>query len=341
MAKSIESILMSNKESVEKESNRKNNYFRRRSIQKGILDMTQFMAITERNIKMYFRDKGAVFFSLLSMIIVIGLMVFFLGDLNIEGITGILGQFPGRDSSQDKENAQMLVLAWTCAGILSINAVTVTLSAYAVMIKDKATGKLNSIYTAPVSRMVITAGYIVSAWMVSVCVCMITLAITEVYGALQGLPVFSAVKHMQLIGMIMMNSFVYASMMYLMALLVKTEGAWSGLGTVVGTLVGFLGGIYVPIGTLSEVIVKIIKCTPVIYGTAMFRNVMTEKIMGDTFEGIPDDIISEYRRTVGIDLELFRKDLSITQELLLLLFCGILLMAVSAGILKYSKKTDR
>ena len=68
---------------------------------------------------------------------------------------------------------------------------------------------------------------------------------------------------------------------------------------------------------------------------------MTEKIRGDTFEGIPDDIISEYRRTVGIDLELFRKDLSITQELLLLLFCGILLMAVSAGILKYSKKTDR
>ena len=46
--------------------------------------MEQFFILTKRNLDVYLRDKGAVFFSFLSALIVIGLMVFFLGDMNIE-----------------------------------------------------------------------------------------------------------------------------------------------------------------------------------------------------------------------------------------------------------------
>ena len=101
--------------------------------------MEQFLIITGRNLKIYFRDKGAIFFSLLSMIIVICLMMFFLGDSSVEGILGMLEQFPGRDAVVDEKNATLLVLSWTFAGIISINAVTVTLAVYSVMIKDRVT----------------------------------------------------------------------------------------------------------------------------------------------------------------------------------------------------------
>ena len=126
--------------------------------------MEQFMAITGRNLKSYFRDRSGVFFSLMSMIIVIGLMVFFLGDMYIDNTVTNLSEFPGRNGAVDKENAELLILIWNFAGILSINAVTVTLAVYSVMIKDRVTGKLNSIYTAPVSRGIITAGYIAAEW---------------------------------------------------------------------------------------------------------------------------------------------------------------------------------
>lgn len=303
--------------------------------------MEQFMVITSRNLKIYFRDKGAVFFSLLSMIIVICLMVFFLGDMNIESIIGILEQFPGRDAAADKKNAELLILVWTCAGILSINAVTVTLAVYSVMIKDKTTGKLNSIYTAPISRAKIAAGYIAAAWIASVLVCTITLFITEVYSIGKGLEAFSFETHIQLFGMIMVNSFAYASLMYLIAILVGTEGAWSGLGTVIGTLVGFLGGIYIPIGALSESIGNIMKCTPIIYGTAMFRKVMTKEIINATFFDIPDEVIDEYCSVMGIDLKLFDNIIGVTKEWLLLLICGIILLVVDIIVLKYGRKTDR
>ena len=303
--------------------------------------MEQFMTITGRNLKIFFRDKGAVFFSLLSMIIVICLMVFFLGDMNIENITGILSQFPGRDMAADEKNAELLILSWTCAGILSINAVTVTQAVYSVMIKDAVTGKLNSIYTAPVSRAVITAGYIAASWIASVFVCAMTLFITEGYLVMKGMEAFSLITHIKLLGMIMLNSFVYAVFMYLLAFIAKTESAWSGMGTVIGTLVGFLGGIYIPIGALSGVIGTIMKCTPVIYGTAMFRSVMTKELIDTTFLDIPDEVVMEYRTVMGIDLEILEQGIGITEESLLLFACGIILLVVDVVILKYAKKTDR
>ncbi len=303
--------------------------------------MEQFWAITMRNMKIYLRDRGAVFFSLLSTFIVIGLMVFFLGDMNIEGIMGVLEGFPGRDMAEDEKNAELLVLSWTSAGILSINAVTVTLAVFSGMIKDRMSGKLNSIYTSPVSRVTIAAGYIAAAWISSVIVCILTLVITETYAVVQGMEAYDVITHLQILGLIMVNSFVFATLMYPVALIAKTEGAWSGLGTVVGTLVGFLGGIYIPIGALSDTIVGLMKCTPILYSTSMFRKVMNEDIIERTFVGTIDMLITEYKMEMGVDLQVFDHTLTVTQEWLLLLGCGILFLMIGACMLKYGKKTDR
>ena len=303
--------------------------------------MNQLFAITSRNLKQYLRDTGAIFFSLLSMFIVIVLMFFFLGDANVAGITDLLSRFPGRDPQRDKENANLLVLAWTCAGMVSINAVTVTQASLSYMIKDRESGKLNSIYTAPVSRMTVAAGYVLSAWISSVIVCTATLLISEVYCVTQSMEPFSLASHLKLVGMIGANSFTYATLMYLVATLVKSNGAWGGLGTIIGTLVGFLGGIYFPIGQLSDGIAAIMKCTPVIYGTALFRSEMTAIVLADTFQGIPAEVVTEFSRIMGIELMIGDHALTAPQELLILLTCGIVFLIWGAAAVRFSKKADR
>lgn len=303
--------------------------------------MAQFMTMTGRNLKIYFRDRGAVFFSLLSMLIVILLMVFFLGDMYMEATVSLLNEFAGQSAAVNKEDVDLLILIWNFAGILSINAVTVTLAVYSVMIKDRVTGKLNSIYTAPVSRGIITAGYMAAAWAASVLVCTLTLFITEICGIMKGLTAFSFVTHLQLLGLIAVNSFVYAAFMYLLAMAARTEAAWSGIGTVIGTLVGFLGGIYIPIGSLSKSIGSLMKCTPIIYGTSMFRNIMTKEIMETVFLGVPEEIIEAYRIEMGIHLEIFDRAIGINEEWLGLLICGIILLIAGIMVLKYGRKADR
>ena len=148
-------------------------------------------------------------------------------------------------------------------------------------------------------------------------------------------------KHLELLGMIMVNSFTYAAFMYLLSHLAKSEGAWSGVGTVIGTLVGFFGGIYIPIGGLSDAVGAVMKCTPVIYGASMFRKVMTESIITDTFHGIPTEVVDEYRLVMGIDLSVGSKDVPYMTQWWILLGCGILFLALGAVILWKSKKTDR
>lgn len=303
--------------------------------------MEQFLVLTARNVKVYIRDKGAVFFSFLSALIVICLMVFFLGDMNIDGIAELLDAFSYGEKEENIKKAELLVLAWTSAGILSINAVTVSLAVYSGMIKDRVNGRLNAIYTAPINRLKIALSYIASAWTASVLVCVLTLGITEVYGIVSGMAPYTFMEHVQLLGMIMVNSFAYASLMYPLALLAKTEGAWSGFGTVIGTLVGFLGGIYIPIGSLADSISGMMKCTPIIYGTSMFRKVMTKSILDSTFQGVPVDIVDEYREIMGIQLKVADYTLTLRDEWLILLACGIIFLVIGMCLLKYEKKMDR
>lgn len=303
--------------------------------------MEQFLVLTARNIKMYIRDKGAVFFSLLSALIVICLMVFFLGDMNIDEIVEILDAFSSGKYEENKKNAELLVLAWTCAGILSINAVSINLAVYSGMLKDRVNGRLNAIYTAPISRLKIALSYIASAWTASVLVCVLTLVITEVYGIISGMAPYTFMEHIELLGMIMVNAFVYAALMYPLTLIAKSEGAWSGFFTVIGTLLGFLGGIYIPIGSLADSISRLMKCTPIIYGTSMFRKVMTKSILESTFEGLPAEVVDEYREIMGIQLTVADYTLTLRDEWLILLACGIIFLAIGMCMLKYEKKTDR
>lgn len=303
--------------------------------------MNQIVQLTSRNLKIFLRDKTAVFFSLMSMLIVIMLMVVFLGDMNIRNITGMLENFGERNADTDKNNAELLVLMWTIAGIISINAVTITLSAISTMIDDCARNRIQSLYTSPVSRLKIALGYLCSAWIASVIICILTMAVAEAYAVFRGVEVLSFKTHMKILGMIIVNSFTYASVMYFAALMVRTEKAWSSLGTIIGTLVGFLGTIYIPMAGLPDGVQSVLKCLPVLHGASMFRAVITEDILAETFKGVPDSAVDEFCEQMGITVTMGDTAVKMGWQLAFLLVCGIIFLAVSAIIMKYRSQSDR
>ena len=300
--------------------------------------MLQYRELVKRNMRLFLRDKGAVFFSLLSMLIVLALMLFFLGDMNVDNLKEALADIPGRNADTDADNAFLFVVLWTCAGIVSINAVTVTLAVYSAMIKDRTEGRLASICTLPISRLTVSASYVTAAWLCSVFICVITLAISEIYCIIIGGEIFSVLTHLKLLGMIVVNSFTYAALMYLAATLIKTQGAWSGIGTVVGTLVGFLGGIYIPVGALADGMVNVMKFVPVLYGTKMFRSVMTEDISARIFDGIPDAFRTEYFEIMGVELDFFGTGVNNAACVILLTLCGIIFLSLGVFAAKRNSK---
>ena len=304
--------------------------------------MREIGYLLKRNMLVYLRDRASVFFSFLSMLIVLVLMVVFLGSMNSENLVDILAKAGGvRDTARDKENATYLIQMWTLAGILVVNAVTVTLTVIGTMVEDEAKNKLASFYVAPVSRIKIALGYIGSAWIVGVMMCCLTLVCGEVYMGLCGYPLLAAIDFVKLFGMIVLNVFVYAAIGYLFALCVHSQSAWGGLLTIVGTLIGFLGAIYLPMSQLPEGVGNVLKCLPILHGAAMMREVCTKDAIAETFAGLPDVAGEMFREQMGITVMAGEKVVTLQNQILFLALCGIMAIIVAAVVGRRRKLRDR
>ena len=56
--------------------------------------MSVILSIVNRNMKKYLRDKASVFFSFLSVIMVLALYLLFLGDMQIQSIESVVNNLP-------------------------------------------------------------------------------------------------------------------------------------------------------------------------------------------------------------------------------------------------------
>ncbi|MDE6365065.1 MAG: ABC transporter permease [Lachnospiraceae bacterium] len=308
--------------------------------------MSVILGLMKRNIKMYLRDKVSVFFSILSMLIVLALMVIFLGKMNSENVVDALAQFGGvRDVAADEKNAAYLIQMWTLAGILEVNAVTITLTVIGIIVQDEAKGRLASFYLAPVKRIQIALGYITAAWIVGTVMCTLTLVVGELYMAVCGHPLLAAADWMKLIGMMALNTLVYASLSYLLALFIHSESAWSSIFTIIGTLVGFVGAIYLPMSMLPDGVGSVLKCLPVLHGAAMMREVCTADAIAKTFDGLPSIAGETFREQMGVSVMIHRQGTSaeivLHQQILFLIICAIIAVAVSVLVSKRRRLRDR
>lgn len=304
--------------------------------------MREVAYLLKRNILLYIRDHAAVFFSLLSMIIVLALMVIFLGNMNSENVVYALSRFGGvRDEAADKANADYLIQMWTLAGILIVNTVTVTLTVMGKMVEDEASNKLVSFYVTPVKRIKLVLGYIGSAWIVGTAMCLFTLAAGEVFMAVSGHPLLPADSLFRLAGMIVLNAFVYSAVSYLLAMLVHSGSAWGGLQTVTGTLVGFVGAIYLPVSMLPDGVMKVLKCLPVLHGAAMMREVCIQDALETTFAGLPAVAMDIFKEQMGVSILGKEGRIELPQQILFLLLYGIIAVAIAAVITKKRRLKDR
>lgn len=304
--------------------------------------MREICYMTKRNCLVYVRDRAAVFFSLLSTMIVLALMVIFLGEMNSENLVLLLEKYGGeRNALEDEKNAAYLVQLWTLGGILVVNSVTVTLTVLGTMVQDEARKRIMAFYVTPVKRIKLALGYIFAAWIVGAVMCLLTLAAGEGFFLLKGYGLLSAECHWKLFGMIALNVFTFSSLGYLMALAVHSESAWSGLLTVVGTLVGFAGGIYLPMSALSKPVQTVLKCLPVLHGASMLQGVCTEAAVEKTFQGLPDMAGDVFREKMGITLWAGEHEIILQEKVLFLLAYAIIAIVISAFLSKRRRLKDR
>lgn len=245
------------------------------------------LSIANRNLKIFFRDRAAVLFSLLAVFIILGLYVVFLGDTLASSLPVI-------------EGASVLINSWVLAGILAVTSVTSTMGAFGIMVEDRSRKILKDFTTSPLRRSRLTGGYILSACSVGVIMSVVTFILGELYIlVLDGelLPLFSILK---VLGLIVLSVLASSSIVFFITTFLRSQNAFSAASTVIGTLIGFLTGIYVPMGSLPEAVQWVIKIFPISHAGVLIRNVMLEHPMKVSFNGAPAEALTEFTENMGV-----------------------------------------
>jgi multidrug/hemolysin transport system permease protein len=289
------------------------------------------LRLIKRNILVYCRDRSNIFFSLLSMLIIIGLMVVFLGKMNADNVVDLLKQYGGeRDTAVDRSNAEQLVMLWTLAGIVVVNAITITLSMVGIMVEDEAQKRLSSFFVAPVSRWVFVFSYVIAAIIMGIIMCTLTVVIGVAYIVANGGIMLTLAESGKIFLYIVLNVFTSATMVFLIANFVHSQSAFGGLSTIIGTLVGFLAGIYLPVGMLPDNLQRVLKCFPLLHGCSFLRNILTQDIVAKTFANCPEELISGYKEAMGITILQQGEIIPDTFQVAFLIVSGIIFLGIAA-----------
>lgn len=244
-----------------------------------------------RNLKIFFRDRAAIFFSLLAVFIIIGMYGLFLGDVWSQNLqdSGLVAP-------------RQLMDHWIMAGVLAVTPVTTTMGALGMMIEDRTKQLKRDFIVSPIRNWQLIGGYIGSAIVIGILLSVITLGLIEIYLVANGSALLTGVVLLKVIGLIIFTTMTNTAMVLCFVSFFKSTTAFSTASTVVGTLIGFLAGIYLPLGSLPEAAQLVVKVFPVSHAAALFRQVVMEAPLATSFANTPPVAMAEFKTLMGVEL---------------------------------------
>lgn len=263
--------------------------------------------LVERSLKIFLKDKASVFFSLLAPLIVLGLYLLFLGDIQTDGIKAA---FEG--ASIEEKLLKNFVDAWMLAGEVSVACVTVSFSVQGITVQDREKGVLNDMLASPISRGIIDISYLISNFVVTLCICLIVLAVAFVYVAITGWAL-SFVDVVLLIALTIMSVLSASVISTLVGLAFRTSSQHSAFVGIISAMIGFVMGAFMPLSAFPKGVQYVTLFVPATYSAALYRNLFMrgalEKIdaaLPGAEDGLKDSFSMEldfFGKTIGADMQ--------------------------------------
>ncbi len=255
-------------------------------------------ALISRNCKLFFKDKGVFFPSLITPLILLFLFIAFLGNVYRESIESALSAV-----SVTAGEVESIASGWLVSSLVAVCAVTVAFTANTIMVQDRAGGQANDFFVSPVPRSVLSLAYFVSTYLVTAAVCGVAFAAGFVYMAIAGWHLSAADFFLALSDMLVLVLYGTA-LSALVCSFLRTQGAVVAIQATVSAAYGFLCGAYMPLSGMAEWLKNTLMCLPGTYGTGLLRShLMDGAIRAVNGGNLPAELIAGVRE--GFDCELF------------------------------------
>ncbi|MDR3263825.1 MAG: ABC transporter permease [Clostridiales bacterium] len=288
-------------------------------------------AIAKRNIKLYFRDKTAVFFSMLGVIIIIVLYALFLGDILEQGITESM-QASGM---QDTDGVRYLTDSFLVAGIIAVANMTTSLGGIGVLINDRKKA-YKDFASSPLKRLELAGGYILSTVCVGLILSLAVLLAGELYIVSFGGKLLSFTALLKVIGIIIISTLMSGSIVFFVATFIKTNGAFVGVNALASAVLGFITGVYFPMGLMPSAIKNVANVFPLTHAASLLRQAFMDKPFGEIFAGAPAEVLSQTKRFYDVTIAFGDTALSPVANIAVIIGTAALFFAL--GLIRVYKK---
>ena len=256
-------------------------------------------ALIRRNTKLYFKDKGMFFTSLITPLILLVLYATFLSNVYEESFRDALEAFGA--TVPDK-------LIGGCVGgelvssLLAVSCVTVAFCSNLLMVQDKYTGARRDLTIAPIKSGVLALSYYLSTLLSTLLVCFAATGICIGYLFYVGW-YLTVGDVMALLLDVTLLVFFGTAMSSLVNFPLTTQGQASAVGTIVSAGYGFICGAYMPIAQFSDGLQKVVSFLPGTYGTSLLRNHALRGVFEEMgAQGFPNEVVEAIRDSVDCNL---------------------------------------
>lgn len=260
--------------------------------------MTGFFSLTKRNCKLFFRDKGMFFTSLITPAILLVLYVTFLAKVYKESFTSALpAAFALDDSLINGTVGGQLV-----SSLLAVCCVTVSFCSNLLMVQDKVSGARRDLTMSPVFKSTLALSYFTASALSTMLICFVALGVCLVYLAIVGW--YMTVKDVLLLCVDVFILVLFGTALSsIVNCNLSTNGQASAVGTIVSAGYGFVCGAYMPISNFGDGLQKVLSFLPGTYGTALFRNHALRGVYAEMLSiGFPVEIVEGIKDSIDCNL---------------------------------------
>lgn len=290
--------------------------------------MTGLGALIRRNTKLYFKDKGMFFTSLITPLILLVLYGTFLSNVYEDMFRSAIEA--AGTSVPDK-------LIGGCVGgelissLLAVSCVTVAFCSNLLMVQDKITGARKDLTIAPVKPGVLALSYYMSTLISTLLICFAATGVCLAYLAYVGwyLTIGDvAALLLDVVLLVLFGTALSSCVNYPLS----TQGQGSAVGTIISAGYGFICGAYMPISQFSQGLQKVISFLPGTYGTSLLRNHVLRGVFSEMgAQGFPNEVVEAIRDSVDCNLYFFGNKVAIPTMYIVL--AGAVVLAVGVYIL--------
>lgn len=297
--------------------------------------MRQLQGLVRRNTKLFFKDKGMFFTSLITPGILLVLYVTFLGNVYRESFLSALPE-----TLQISES-----LIGGCVGgqlissILAVSCVTVSFCSNLLMVQDKAGGAICDLTISPVKPATLALSYYFSTLISALIICFTATGLCLVYVAAVGWYLTVGDVLLILLDVFLLVMFGTA-LSSVIGFFLSTQGQISAVGTIVSAGYGFICGAYMPISQFSVGLQRVIQFLPGTYGTSLLRNHALRGVFQE-MGGFPREVLEAIRDSIDCNVYFF--DTAVGEPVKYAIVSGTVavLIALYVGLNRYKSGKKR